>query len=403
MRFFSVRLILALFVSSTLVSVGSTYFEVLAHKHTLRRELEQRTVWLGKTLQPDLEYVVANGQIADMSSQLAELRSTDEALGLAVYNANGEALAVAGPSDVFKELSQSVLVKAMRKGAEVAAFGHDPDHEWLEEAIPLNSSNKQIGVLVILEDAGYIRSEGAAVWRRSLWRILALTVLIVAVTLLAVRWFLMDPMTRMVERLRSVRLGEEDLETNRRKPASNLYQPLAREVETMAESLAKARASAAAEARLREEGEHIGQRSAWQCMCATGTDQARFLSSRTGSPTCMCARAGRRFASCLRAVWSRPLSRCCAPATEFGLRMAAETPMFLWSTHSIGCACRPTIRATLCAGSGFRAKRRAVITTALPTKDCGRCAISPIRGRSFAQRIGSSYKRVNEKFAACAA
>ncbi len=97
MRFFSVRLILALFVSSTLVSVGSTYFEVLAHKHTLRRELEQRTVWLGKTLQPDLEYVVANGQIADMSSQLAELRSTDEALGLAVYNANGEALAVAGP------------------------------------------------------------------------------------------------------------------------------------------------------------------------------------------------------------------------------------------------------------------------------------------------------------------
>jgi trehalose-6-phosphate synthase len=256
MRFFSVRLILALFVGITLVSVGSTYFEVLAHKHTLRRELEQRTVWLGKSLQPDLDDVIAKGQIADISARIAQLRSRDEALGLALYDPNGMALAVAGPNEVFKELSQGVMDKAVRKGVNSAAFGHDSEHEWLEEAIPLNSSGTLTGVVIILEDAGYIRAEGAAVWQRSLWRILALTVLIVAVTLLTVRWFLLAPMTRMVERLRSVRLGHGDVETNESKPVSNLYQPLAREVETMAESLAEARASAAAEARLREEGEH---------------------------------------------------------------------------------------------------------------------------------------------------
>jgi hypothetical protein len=82
MRFFSVRLILALFVGITLVSVGSTYFEVLAHKHKLRRELEQRTVWLDRSLQPDLNDVIAKGQIADMFARIAQLRSRDEALGL---------------------------------------------------------------------------------------------------------------------------------------------------------------------------------------------------------------------------------------------------------------------------------------------------------------------------------
>jgi trehalose 6-phosphate synthase len=256
MRRFSVQLILALFVGITLVSVGSTYFEVLAHKLTLRRELEQRTVWLGRSLQLDLEDVVAKGQIGDMSPQLAQLRSRDEALGLALYDANGVILAVAGPNEVFKHLPQGVMEKAIRKGVDSAAFGHDPEHQWLEEAIPLNSSGKLTGVLVILEDAAYIRAEGAAVWQRSLWRILALTLLIVSVTVLTVRWFLMEPMTRMVERLRRVRMGHGDADSNDSKAVLSLYRPLAREVETMAESLAEARASAAAEARLREQGEH---------------------------------------------------------------------------------------------------------------------------------------------------
>jgi len=36
MHLFRVRLILALIAAVTIVSVASTFFEVLAHKHTLR-------------------------------------------------------------------------------------------------------------------------------------------------------------------------------------------------------------------------------------------------------------------------------------------------------------------------------------------------------------------------------
>ena len=46
MHLFRVRLILALIVAVTLVSVASTYFDVLAHKHTLRVELERRIKWM---------------------------------------------------------------------------------------------------------------------------------------------------------------------------------------------------------------------------------------------------------------------------------------------------------------------------------------------------------------------
>jgi trehalose 6-phosphate synthase len=256
MRFFGVRLILALFVGITLVSVGSAYFEVLTHKLSLRHELERRTVWLATSLQFDLEPIVAKGQIGDLSAQMARLRSRDEALGLAVYDVHGAILATAGPAELFKELPQGVLTKAIQKGINSAAFGHDSDHQWLEEAIPLNTDGQMKGVLVILQDAGYIRAEGTAVWQRSFWRIVAFMVLIVGVTLLMVRWFLMEPMTRVVERLRRVRMGHSDLDADEGTAELSLFRPLAREVKTMAESLVEARASAAAEARLRDEGEH---------------------------------------------------------------------------------------------------------------------------------------------------
>ena len=63
MKFFRVRLILALVVGITLVSVASTYFEVLAHKHALRLELQRRTAWLSKSLQSQLEKTVAGGRL----------------------------------------------------------------------------------------------------------------------------------------------------------------------------------------------------------------------------------------------------------------------------------------------------------------------------------------------------
>ena len=55
MHLFRVRLILALIASVTLVSLASTYFDVLAHRHILREDLERRTAWMGRSIEPDVE------------------------------------------------------------------------------------------------------------------------------------------------------------------------------------------------------------------------------------------------------------------------------------------------------------------------------------------------------------
>jgi alpha,alpha-trehalose-phosphate synthase [UDP-forming] len=275
MPFFRMRLILALIVGITLVSVGSTYFDVLAHKHALRRELERRSAWLGAGLQPGMEQAVASGRVDAINAELQRLHHPDETLGLAIYAPGGRLLAAAGPTEVFNALPPEPVERAIRKGAEISVFGHAGDWQWLEDAFPLQESGQMNGVLVVLEDASFIRVEGNAVWRRSFWRIAAFVVLIVAVTLLMVRWFLMRPMMRVAERLRQVRMGHAGGNSDDSIRELSLFTPLAREVENMAESLIVARAAAQTEARLRDAGEHV-----WTAERLAVHVRERFGSSR---------------------------------------------------------------------------------------------------------------------------
>jgi len=260
MPVFRMRLILALIACITLVSLGSTYFDVLAHKHGLRRELVQRSNWLGSSLQPQVETAVATGAADQISAAVNRLHRPEQELALAVYTPGGRLLASAGPEDALRNLPPALVEKAIRKGGEITGFGHYGDAQWLEDVFPLQEAGQLNGVLVIVEDAGYIRSAGNGIWRRSFWRIAAFVVLIVVITLLMVRWFLMRPMLRVAERLRLLRMGDpgEDAADNLNEsiPELSFFSPLAREVETMAESLKQARAAAQAEARLRAAGEH---------------------------------------------------------------------------------------------------------------------------------------------------
>jgi alpha,alpha-trehalose-phosphate synthase [UDP-forming] len=257
MHFFRVRLILALIASVTLVSLASTYFDVLAHRHNMRQDLERRTNWMGKTIEPDVRSALVTGDLSALPGLTQLLKNGTGALGLAIYDAHGDLLAASGPPDVMAALGKGVVEKSLQRGVEDGAFGHAGQWQWLEQTFPIHNGDQLQGAMAIVMDAGYIRSEGMALWQRSFWRIVAFVIVIVAITLLMVRWFLLRPMNRAAERLRQLRIGHAEDSTEPDLRALRLFSPLAREVETMAASLKAARASAAAEARLREAGANL--------------------------------------------------------------------------------------------------------------------------------------------------
>jgi len=257
MRSFRIRLILALIAGITVVSLASTYFEVLAHKHVLRRELTRRTIVIANGLQAGIERALATGSVPDIAAPAAKLRSDEDAMGLAVYDARGILVTQDGPPEIFRSLPPGPVKQAIKTGKNSGTFGHTGDVKWLDQAIPLHVNGEPAGALVILEDSGYIGSETAGMWLQSFWRTAAFVVLIVGVTFLMVRWFLMRPIVRLAERLRRLRMGHDDGDAEVNPADLSLFSPLAREVATITESLLEARAAAAAEARLREAGENL--------------------------------------------------------------------------------------------------------------------------------------------------
>jgi alpha,alpha-trehalose-phosphate synthase [UDP-forming] len=282
MHSFRVRLILALVVGVTLVSVASTYFDVLAHRHNLRQELERRAKWMGMSIEPDAQNALRTGDVSALPGLTDLLKTRTGALGLAVYDAHGNLLAVIGPPDVMGALGRGVVAKSLQRGVTAGVFGHSGQWQWLEEAFPLYDGNQLQGVMALVLDAGYIRTEGLDLWRRSFLRIVALVILIVAITVGMVRWFLLRPMSRVAERLRSLRIGHTDKSAQPETRELGLFSPLAREMETMAESLKAARASAAAEAQLREAGEHLwtAERLAVYMRNRAGSSQIFVVSNR---------------------------------------------------------------------------------------------------------------------------
>jgi trehalose 6-phosphate synthase len=247
----------------------------LAHKHVLRQELQRRTAWQSKSLQAAMEKSLAAGEVAGTVAEAVRLRAQNEALGLAVYDLQGRLVTAAGPAGIFAALPRGPLDKAIQQGADSSIFGHRDNQQWLEEVTPLHADGRMAGALVILEDANAIQAEGVAVWWHSFLHTAAFVLLIVCVTLLMVRWFLMRPMMMVTDRLRRLRMGQPAEDAGDNLEGLSLFAPLAREVKSMSESLMVARAAAETEARLRDAGEHQ-----WTAERLAANIRERFGSSR---------------------------------------------------------------------------------------------------------------------------
>jgi len=277
MHFFRLRLVAALLVGITLISVGSTYFDVLAHKHSLRSDLARRTQWFGAGAQPQIEQQMAAGQFDGLPKLLERLRQYPDQPSMAIYNTQGSLLAAAGDILPLQTLPANFLKRPLNEGKEATAFVKAAENPrpagatpatagnraqtnttaklWYEDAIPLHNGQETVGTLVMVADADYIRLDGMQVWRRSFLNIVALVILVVVVTLLMVRWFLLQPVTRAAEWLRRLRQGNAEVGEGAKEFGYLI--PLANEVTSLAENLTRARAAAEAEARLRDAAEHV--------------------------------------------------------------------------------------------------------------------------------------------------
>ncbi len=250
MKILSLRLIVALIIGVTLVSLASSWYEVRTTKDALRRELESKAGTLGQSLAAAAEVPLQVGDTARLELMVRRSTNHDHLLGIGIYGRDGISLVVTPGLGSLLSGAPKLMTDALHGNHNVSEFVRSGLKRTHMLVAPIHAAdNEVIGHVIVVHDATYIRTEIFRVWSRFFLRIAVQVLVIAIITLLVLRWSLTGPIARMSLWMKALRTGRHAVQPTAED--LNLLSPFAKELAPLAESMRQARAAAEAEARLR--------------------------------------------------------------------------------------------------------------------------------------------------------
>jgi trehalose-6-phosphate synthase len=255
MKLLSVRLIVALILGVTLVSLVSSWYQVREAKADLRNDLERKVVTFGESMAATGEAYLQAGDRPGFQRFIQRFNNRDHLLGVSVYDREYFPLIVSGLRDPAPE-KMPALSQALSENRPITTDVRFGFRRLYGLAAPLHAANGTVaGGMVLLYDAGYIRVQIFRLWSRAFVHIAVQVLVIVGITLLIVRWSFTGPVARAAQWMKTLRAGKHVSEPTRKD--LDFLLPLAREMAPLAETVRQARAAAEIEARLRNTNESL--------------------------------------------------------------------------------------------------------------------------------------------------
>ncbi len=257
MRSFSIRLMAALIVGISLVSLGSSRYEVRNERATLRSDLEHKAALFGESFAGNAESLWAYGDSAGLNDLVRRFgnRNRDHLLGAAIFDVHGEAVA-ATPGLHLQQLPMPLLADSISGNRPETEYSRMRLRRVFVLAAPLHSpDHKIIAGMVLVFDTDYIQSETIRIWILVFIHIAIQVLVIAGITFVIVRWSLIRPIARVSRWIRDLRTGRQ---ASAPIPSDlDIFFPLAREMAPLATTVLEARAAAEREAKLRNSGESL--------------------------------------------------------------------------------------------------------------------------------------------------
>src|SRR5579872_5554236 len=250
----TLKIVLPLIISVVVVSLLFAVYQVRTQKRMLRNDLSRRAEILAESLQENVEPLFDRA-LPDKSLQriVDRFGQREHLKGIAVYNANGAALALTPGLPTSFQTRPATATRAALRDTGLGEFLPVGDAPMELYAMPLHRNGQAVGTLVLAHDASYIDSQVSNTLRSSLLTALVQTLFISGLALILVRWTLTGPLTRTATWLRGLRTGQSgELNPPPALPQGELFDQIHREVTHLARDLNAARATAEEEARLRE-------------------------------------------------------------------------------------------------------------------------------------------------------
>jgi trehalose-6-phosphate synthase len=260
----ALKMVLPLIVSVAVVSLLFAWYQVRTERRILRTDLSRRSQILGEGLQESVEPNLGHAPDKNLQRLVERFSEREHLLGVAVYDAAGGTLVITpGISPMIRTWPEVVKEAAQKdqerdefvKAKSVDSLGNKDVPGMHIHAVPLHKNDELAGMLALFQDTGYIDAQLSHTLRDALLNALIQTVLIAGLALVLVRWTFMGPLKNTAHWLRTLRTGgPQSTRTPPELPQGEIFEQLHQEVRHLARDLNTARASAEAEARLRESG-----------------------------------------------------------------------------------------------------------------------------------------------------
>jgi len=239
------RLVVSLVLVVALAAVAFSFHQVREEKIRLASELERRVNILAESLDESVTPLVQSESSERLSGLVQRFGNRDRFQGIAVQDTRGQVMCATADLDPRMPGYVRQLATGVTEGRPAGRFVRVGDRRIYLYAFPLVSGQETVGVLTLFHDASYIDVRLDEIWRHNLIRFLVLSLLVVAITLIVVRWSITGPIAQVADWMRDLRMGKtkvpEPAALPKMDPALN---PLISEASRMAKSLAAARAKA---------------------------------------------------------------------------------------------------------------------------------------------------------------
>src|ERR1700747_1110328 len=146
MRLLSARLIISLIVGITVVSLCTSYYQVLMQNRSMRKDLQRRAEVLGESLARNVERDLERDAQHTLQRDVQQFANREHLAGLAVYDPQGHPIAVTKSIEPLMASAPPVVVQGLKENHDTSAFlrmGSASIHIY---ARPLHQGDALIGI-----------------------------------------------------------------------------------------------------------------------------------------------------------------------------------------------------------------------------------------------------------------
>ncbi len=237
----STRVLVSLLPTVGVIMLVYAGWSLIERENTMTGEARRQTESYATALALAFEYGLHDVRPAQVQGIIDEVAHTPSVYGILVYDAHGRRLYSSDPLRAPGSAARSELDRVLQRGESMTLQREIDDQKMFSVLRPIRNVSGQItGALEVVQPLTRIGAEKTKVQRRYILNTLTLFAALTLVSLLLIRGTVGKPMSLLVRAARAVGRGELGYRITTEAESGELAD-LAREFNTMADSLQTAR------------------------------------------------------------------------------------------------------------------------------------------------------------------